>query len=218
MTSCAPQICLWPPTGCGSVTHSRPSVVVSTGCAHCFPESNSHRAAFQMVTSCELQRHLRQVGWWNKLQFLYWGWSWGSNWHLSSLSSIRHSVFPYLRPTVSWSKLLSCWSDPELQVDWPFICPVLFGSGLLYFPLTIISGHGSAETDLVNPLGFRYYPLWPHFVEGQHQLLNYINQTVNHFLACWTIGMKAPSGQVVVNFKFKETHYSHRQKCSFPGN
>lgn len=35
-------------------------------------------------------------------------------------------------------------------------------------------------------------------MEGQHQLLNYVTQTVNHSLACWIIGRKPQGDQVLV--------------------
>lgn len=35
-------------------------------------------------------------------------------------------------------------------------------------------------------------------MERQHQLLNYVSQTVNRFFACWIIGRKPQGDQVLV--------------------
>lgn len=115
----------------------RASTVVTPSCPHRFPESEgmsqSFRVLFKMVSSRDFQNHLGKwasvIG--HSLCIGAGPESLTDIYHLVSLSHILY--FPYRWLTFAWSKLLCWWSDPELQVAWPFVCSVLFRSWLLHF-------------------------------------------------------------------------------------
>lgn len=149
-----------------------------TNCPYCFPterrnKSVSHRIPLRKVT-CDFQKEGK---WVTEINY-YLCTGAGSEalidiYHLSPLSHILY--FSHPGPTLARSLLLSWWGDLELQVVWPFVCPVLFGSWLLHFSINHYQWVCKYQERPSGSLGFQTLsPLKPFGGGNTNSLINSI--------------------------------------------